>query len=213
MANVDCGDCPNVTSGCLDECMKASEGSMSDTPLTDEVALDQRDGVTHPDLCETYMAWTDYWALRERSRKIERDLAAARAEVENAERALLRHGYRKSCDIPACNCGDQWSHGGHASTRLRELSDALEPANGETLLQRATSLRQRNEELTGLLRWIDEAQTDALQEDFEHGVKWLSDNAANEFKRSMPALWAFLKEMSERIDRALNHADTPESSR
>jgi hypothetical protein len=47
-----------------------------DTPRTDAVALDQREGITHPELHETYMAWTDYWALREVSRQLERELQA-----------------------------------------------------------------------------------------------------------------------------------------
>ena len=56
-----------------------------------------------------------------------------------AEDALLRHGYRKSCGIPACNCGDQWNHGGHAVDRLREISEALHndspiDMQGKTLL-------------------------------------------------------------------------------
>jgi len=51
----------------------------------------------------------------------ERD--AAREERDVAERALRMHGYRKSCDIPACNCGDQWHHGGTAERRLREVLD------------------------------------------------------------------------------------------
>jgi hypothetical protein len=39
--------------------------------------------------------------------------------------ALQRKGYREECDIPACNCGAQWNHGGHAPTRLAEIHDAL----------------------------------------------------------------------------------------
>jgi hypothetical protein len=52
------------------------QSGMVETPRTDAVALDQREGVTHPDLHETYMAWTDYWALRELSRQLERELNA-----------------------------------------------------------------------------------------------------------------------------------------
>lgn len=73
-----------------------------------------------------------------------RALASAYAEVEKrlavAERALLGKGYRKSCDIPACNCGDQWNHGGHANERLREISDAMPYENGKTVLQQVESL-------------------------------------------------------------------------
>lgn len=48
--------------------------SESDTPETDAVALDKSEGVKHPDLCETYMAWTDYWALLNHARTLERRL-------------------------------------------------------------------------------------------------------------------------------------------
>lgn len=58
--------------------------------------------------------------------------------------ALSRHGYRKSCDIPACNCGDQWNHGGHAVERLRELADVLYE-NGKTPLAVAKELVERVE--------------------------------------------------------------------
>lgn len=64
------------------------------------------------------------------------ELAALQAELEVAESALLRKGYRKTCDIAACNCGSQWNHGGHAEQRLSEISEALRGAgfNGGTLL-------------------------------------------------------------------------------
>lgn len=65
-------------------------------------------------------------------------LRKATDRVEKAEAALERKGYRKSCDISACNCGDQWTHGGHAEQRLYELREAFEQAgidlNGKTLL-------------------------------------------------------------------------------
>ncbi|MFN3075360.1 MAG: hypothetical protein ABT940_00490 [Alphaproteobacteria bacterium] len=61
-------------------------------------------------------------------------LATLTAERDELERILYRKGYRKSCDIPACNCGDQWNHGGNAEERLRELHDALPYVNGKTLL-------------------------------------------------------------------------------
>jgi hypothetical protein len=69
------------------------------------------------------------------------DIDRLSAELVTAERALLRHGYRKSCDIPACNCGDQWNHGGHAAKRLAEIDGVLEYANGKTILQRVEILR------------------------------------------------------------------------
>lgn len=82
----------------------------------------------------------------------ERDALAQRlAEMEwaknNAESALYRHGYKQSCDIPACNCGDQWNHGGHAAERLREISDALPFENGKTILQRVQQLQSENARL------------------------------------------------------------------
>lgn len=58
-----------------------------------------------------------------------------------AEDALYRKGYRKSCDIPACNCGDQWTHGGHADARLQEIDEALYPrTNGKTILTAVNEL-------------------------------------------------------------------------
>ena len=64
------------------------------------------------------------------------EVDALRAELEVAESALLRKGYRKTCDIAACNCGSQWNHGGHAEQRLSEIGEALRGAgfNGGTLL-------------------------------------------------------------------------------
>lgn len=62
--------------------------SASDTPRTDAVAIDEREGITHPELCDTYMAWTNYWALRELARQLERELAAERAKLESLERSI-----------------------------------------------------------------------------------------------------------------------------
>ena len=62
------------------------------------------------------------------------------AELKEAEDALLRKGYIKECSIPACNCGPQWNHGGHAEQRLREISDALPYVNGKTLLESVQDL-------------------------------------------------------------------------
>ena len=71
---------------------------------------------------------------------LQAQLAAIKQERDEAEYALQSKGYRKSCDIMACNCGDQWNHGGHAQERLRELRDALPFVNGKTLLTIATDL-------------------------------------------------------------------------
>lgn len=71
-------------------------------------------------------------------------LEASDASAANAEGALLRKGYRKTCDIPACNCGDNWTHGGHAEERLREIADVVWE-NGRTVLQSVEALKQRAE--------------------------------------------------------------------
>ena len=68
--------------------------------------------------------------------------ADLQARLHRAESALRHHGYRESCDIPACNCGDQWMHGGHADARLREIRDELgELANGKTILRAVKDLQ------------------------------------------------------------------------
>jgi len=59
--------------------MREAEG---ETPETDAVALNRRDGVRHPELSDTYMAWTDYWALLEHARSLERERNTALAKVE-----------------------------------------------------------------------------------------------------------------------------------
>lgn len=68
------------------------------------------------------------------------------SKLETAEYALERHGYRRSCNIPACNCGDQWNHGGYAAERLRELADVLYE-NGKTPLTVAQELVAKLEKL------------------------------------------------------------------
>ena len=67
------------------------------------------------------------------------------AEMASAARdALISKGYRESCDIPACNCGDQWNHGGHAEYRLKEIHDALgDLTNGTTALKVIQGLIQK----------------------------------------------------------------------
>lgn len=68
------------------------------------------------------------------------------AQLTEAREALQRKGYRRSCDIPACNCGDSWTHGGRADTRLREISDALGAMiQGRTLLGAVEELMTRKE--------------------------------------------------------------------
>lgn len=93
---------------------------------------------------------------------VQERLAAEVAARENAERALLRKGYRKSCDIPACNCGDQWTHGGHAEQRLYEIREALihndAIRNGETILADVVHLAVRAEKAE---RELAQAREDA----------------------------------------------------
>jgi len=77
------------------------------------------------------------------------ELRRLHVELAAAEYALRSKGYRKSCEIPACNCGDQWSHGGNAEARLRELSSELHGSpvdmNGKTLLAGLSELVERAE--------------------------------------------------------------------
>ena len=84
-----------------------------------------------------------------------------RAALEAAEYALRSKGYRKSCEISACNCGDQWSHGGNAEARLRELSSELHGSpvdmNGKTLLAGLTELIERAEKAEAEVERLREA--------------------------------------------------------
>ena len=81
------------------------------------------------------------WMLRAAAALLACAETARRLEV--AERALLHHGYRKSCDIPACNCGDQWLHGGNAAQRLSEIDGVLRDeglTQGKTILNAVKEL-------------------------------------------------------------------------
>jgi hypothetical protein len=78
-------------------------------------------------------------------------LRQVEGERDRAEGALIRAGFRKDCDIAACNCGPQWGHGGHASQRLREIADALPYQNGGVLLERIESLVRENTTLRQLV--------------------------------------------------------------
>lgn len=105
--------------------------------------------------------------------------AVLRAELEVAESALLRKGYRKTCDIAACNCGSQWNHGGHAEQRLSEIGEALRGAgfNGGTLLGNIETVC---------------AERDALRADAER-YRWLRGNY-NETLDLVQALQLFTPE-------------------
>lgn len=81
---------------------------------------------------------------QERGHALALEQEKERADI--AEAALLRHGYRKSCDIAACNCGDQWSHGGHAERLCGELKDMIDDL--KVLLTDAKKDTERLEWLT-----------------------------------------------------------------
>lgn len=77
-----------------------------------------------------------------------------------AERALVNHGYRKSCDIPACNCGNQWTHGGHAVARLSEIDDAT----GDHLFLRLNPQCEVFDNMPGLMTQFDNYIAGQLQD-------------------------------------------------
>jgi hypothetical protein len=88
-------DIAKVVDEHFDELVKPVAAQEGPTPRTDEVALDERDGITHPELYETYMAWTDYWALLKRSRQIEQELAWTRKLLDAATGDATQHSYAK----------------------------------------------------------------------------------------------------------------------
>lgn len=69
-------------------------------------------------------------------------LTQSQSRIAELESILERKGYRKSCDIPACNCGDTWNHGGHAEDRLREIADEVWE-NGVTTLDSIKRLKSQ----------------------------------------------------------------------
>lgn len=97
------------------------------------------------DKIEVMMVSDHQSALAEQDQKLEE----LRADLYTAESALVRKGYRKECDIPACNCGPQWNHHGHAEERLREISDAVPYINGKTILQRVEQLQADLDQVVG----------------------------------------------------------------
>lgn len=101
-------------------------------------------------------------------------LAEVARERDEAERALRHHGYRKSCDIPACNCGDQWHHGGYAVERLLEIGEALPYVNGKTILM---TVKEMCQQLAEAQATIAEAQV---------SINWWM-NAKDEVERSAQA--------------------------
>jgi len=112
----------------------------------------------------------EYW-LKD-LRIAEATLQAKDAEIAKLRDILSRKGYRESCDIPACNCGNQWVHGGHAETRLSEIYEELYPlTNGKIALDAIKELRdalataeQKQKVLIEILKewrhWYDEDSTE-----------------------------------------------------
>ena len=47
---------------------------------------------------------------------------------------------------------------------------------------------------------IQELLSDALQTDWEHGVAWMNDEAAAEFKRKNPAIWEAITKIMDLED-------------
>ena len=108
-------------------------------------------------LAQSDKHWDALWkAACEQKDALQQRVAQLEGELTKAESALLRAGFKKSCDIAACNCGDQWGHGGHASQRLREIADALPYQNGGTLLGRVESLVADHARVLGLLAQVTE---------------------------------------------------------
>ena len=84
---------------------------------------------------------TLYRNIEEINTAFHKDITALKTELAIAERSLISKGYRKECNISACNCGGQWTHGGKAEERLQEISDAVPYANGVTILGRVEQLK------------------------------------------------------------------------
>lgn len=108
---------------------------------------------------------------------VEQATADLRERLEVAEYALRSKGYRKSCEIAACNCGDQWAHGGNAEARLRELSSELNGSpvdmNGKTLLTGLTELIERAEQAEAER---DEAQAELARLTTQEPVAWVVES-------------------------------------
>lgn len=91
------------------------------------------------------------------------DFTDAERARDAAEDALRLHGYRNSCDIPACNCGDGWSHGGHAAERLREIGD-LVWENGVTPLNSVRRLFSERDALRTQLKASESRVAELVRE-------------------------------------------------
>ena len=109
---------------------------------------------------DAYNATPSHVAMREEMAELTAERDRLKNELHIAEFALVSKGYRKSCDIPACNCGDQWNHGGHAMERLLEISDVLTEndvrRNGKTILQDVICVIRERDELREFVAAYDE---------------------------------------------------------
>lgn len=119
---------------------------------------------------ELYYAYRDALLAHDQAQRAV--IAKLQEDLEIAERALRSKGYRKECDIPACNCGPQWNHGGHADQRLREISDALPYVNGATILQRVKQQAKEIETMREALRTIIECEDQWTRHDMVREAKY-----------------------------------------
>ena len=136
--------------------LRQREEEIADLKSAVEVIQSSRDI-----LLNTFTIWTVEYqqgkmALREVPDLRDR-LRQREEELDLAERSLRNNGYRKTCDIAACNCGDQWHHGGHANERLREIDDALPYMNGKTILQRVEGVVEQLAASKARCKQVEEA--------------------------------------------------------
>jgi hypothetical protein len=119
-------------------------------------------------------------------------IAQAERERDAAEDSLRRRGYRKSCEIPACNCGDQWNHGGYADQRLGEIRAALDDSpidlEGKTLLTGVKELSAMAGERDDAHTAQRAAETELAQQMARLGMR------ADDAERERDALRAALRE-------------------
>ncbi len=91
------------------------------------------------------------------------EIAQLKQERNGLRLILQRKGYQENCDIAACNCGNQWNHGGHASNRLHEIADLVR-TNGETLLGSIERIIAERDAALALVEEFRKSPADALSE-------------------------------------------------
>ena len=52
---------------------------------------------------------------------------------------------------------------------------------------------------------IQDLLSDAIQTDWEHGVAWMNDEAAAEFKRKNPAIWEAITKIMDLEDKSIKN--------